>query len=472
MLRAIDNYGKRVLPKKGLEAYCPICHEQVFAFCGEIYIHHWKHAIDRDCDPWQEPETEWHRQWKIEFPDNWQEVVITRNHDTHRADVMTNSGLVVEFQNSFISASDIKERERFYGKMIWVINAKAFKDNFRIQSMVSFYLRLNDSDNYQLPEPDYEPLKKDLKHIENEIKDIQYKIQSKESDIKYYTQKAENLSQSVSAFLNDPPSIASTVIKIRYFKLKTNINEKTNEIEDCHKTLNFIDTLKKCNIAGLENYRFVEFSNIKPSDFNKCKIIERSTLKSEPLFPTIIDIKSEQEFLNFKLYLDKYSILANVTLSIKAMQAEIEAKTLEIENLQKEMIDIEEEVSNDLDREYTLKIEALEMELNEMLDDLGNLQVKLSDENSKYLQEINYLNAQRTKVLESLHKQKDQTRLNIMKQYKGIYTYRWKHRRKSWDFSTKTIFLDFETHLFAVLEDDTLKKVSRDDFIKDIKNWK
>jgi len=45
------------------------------AKCGEVRIWHWAPHRSRLCDPWWENETEWHRNWKEQFPVNWQEVV-------------------------------------------------------------------------------------------------------------------------------------------------------------------------------------------------------------------------------------------------------------------------------------------------------------------------------------------------------------------------------------------------------------
>lgn len=59
-----------------------------------------------------------------------------------------------------------------------------------------------------------------------------------------------------------------------------------------------------------------------------------------------------------------------------------------------------------------------------------------------------------------------------MTKYKGIYSYYWKRRRKSWDYSEKRIFLDFENHIFEILSENGLKKISKSEFIEKVKNWK
>ena len=117
----------RITATPGDRARCPACGGRVIAKCGEIKIWHWAHK-SMDCDPWHEPETQWHLQWKNEFPDDWQEVVI----GNHRADVKTPK-TVVEFQSSPISGQMIRERENFYGRMVWLINGQKFRDNMEFR---------------------------------------------------------------------------------------------------------------------------------------------------------------------------------------------------------------------------------------------------------------------------------------------------------------------------------------------------
>ena len=117
---AVDADGERVLPSPKAKAMCPGCGAPVIAKCGEIVMWHWSH-LTKDCDPWYEPESVWHRQWKERFPESWREAVI----GSHRADIKTPHG-VVEFQASSISSTEVQERENFYGKMIWVVKADTF----------------------------------------------------------------------------------------------------------------------------------------------------------------------------------------------------------------------------------------------------------------------------------------------------------------------------------------------------------
>lgn len=78
-------------------------------------------------------ETPWHRNWKKAFPESFREVSFLDQTlgDLHRADVHTPCGTTLEFQNSPISIEELRSREAFYPKLIWVLNGKKFK-GFRI----------------------------------------------------------------------------------------------------------------------------------------------------------------------------------------------------------------------------------------------------------------------------------------------------------------------------------------------------
>ncbi|MGB3491882.1 MAG: competence protein CoiA family protein [Elainellaceae cyanobacterium] len=116
--------GEKVKATKRAEAICPLCEQPLIAKCGDIMPPYWSHRKG-DCDPWYEPETQWHLNWKALFPKEEQEVVLP----PHRADIKTTRG-VIELQNSPISPQEISERESFYGTMFWIFNCqKQYKND-------------------------------------------------------------------------------------------------------------------------------------------------------------------------------------------------------------------------------------------------------------------------------------------------------------------------------------------------------
>lgn len=78
-------------------------------------------------------ESKWHKEWKLAFPVEQREQTFLNHMEGfhHRADVFTTCGTAIEFQHSPISVAELRQREAFYPKMIWVLDGKMFK-GFRL----------------------------------------------------------------------------------------------------------------------------------------------------------------------------------------------------------------------------------------------------------------------------------------------------------------------------------------------------
>ena len=123
----VDN--NRIEATKGFKGICPSCGSELIAKCGTIKINHWAHKGTCNCDPWWESETEWHRTWKNNFSVEWQECILTddRTGEKHIADIRTIHADIIEFQHSHIDPIEQTKRERFYKKMIWVVDCTRLK---------------------------------------------------------------------------------------------------------------------------------------------------------------------------------------------------------------------------------------------------------------------------------------------------------------------------------------------------------
>lgn len=111
-----DKYRREATP--GARSECPLCGGVLIAKCGQIVVHHWAH-VAADCDPWAEPESEWHRAWKRRFLARGDRVEVVMG--PHRADVVTLKGRIIELQSSYQSADKIEKREQFYGaNLVWI----------------------------------------------------------------------------------------------------------------------------------------------------------------------------------------------------------------------------------------------------------------------------------------------------------------------------------------------------------------
>jgi hypothetical protein len=112
--------GKRSEAHPNTYGKCEGCGDLLIPRCGKINVWHWAHNSNSDCVD-HEPITPWHLSWQDTLPEAQREIVI----GTHRADMITNGGNIVEVQHSPISTDDLLERERFYGKkMFWIFDAQ------------------------------------------------------------------------------------------------------------------------------------------------------------------------------------------------------------------------------------------------------------------------------------------------------------------------------------------------------------
>lgn len=127
----VDNVRKEAFP--GGRAVCPTCASEMIAKCGIRIIPHWAHYRKRNCDPWWENETQWHRDWKNVFPEHCREIShIAPNGEIHRADIKAPGGIYVEIQHSAISDEERLSRELFYQNLIWIVDGRKFIKNFDI----------------------------------------------------------------------------------------------------------------------------------------------------------------------------------------------------------------------------------------------------------------------------------------------------------------------------------------------------
>jgi competence protein CoiA len=125
--------GHRREAFRGGRGTCPTCGADALAKCGTRKIPHWAHQALKDCDPWWENETDWHRTWKNHYPEECREVVhVASDGEIHRSDIKTPHGIYIEVQHSHLPEPERLAREAFYGNLIWVLDGRSFRKNFDI----------------------------------------------------------------------------------------------------------------------------------------------------------------------------------------------------------------------------------------------------------------------------------------------------------------------------------------------------
>lgn len=129
--------GDRIEAFPGGKAACPTCGAGMLAKCGPRIMHHWAHLGRRNCDPWWENETEWHREWKNCFPLTCREISHTaEDGEIHRVDIKTPTGIYIEVQHSSMTDAERVSREAFYKNLVWIVDGRSFQNNFDLYHML------------------------------------------------------------------------------------------------------------------------------------------------------------------------------------------------------------------------------------------------------------------------------------------------------------------------------------------------
>ena len=144
MLYAINSDSAKILATPKAHGTCPGCRADLIAKCGSIITWHWSHKWIPDCDSWYESESNWHLAWKaIADPNNCEVVIeniaIPGELRYHRADIVSTTVVIIELQHSSLDPDTVTERETFYKKMIWLIDATPFIERISFRNKGNYH---------------------------------------------------------------------------------------------------------------------------------------------------------------------------------------------------------------------------------------------------------------------------------------------------------------------------------------------
>lgn len=485
MLLGLINDKNRARPSfTGQRAICPFCKGELIAKCGDIYINHWQHKALSECDSWKENEGEWHKVWKANFPEENQEVIITVGSEKHIADVKTNKGTVIEFQNSSISSNTIAIRENFYGDMVWVVNAALFVENLKIRSVVTHQLKFNENafaneldDSDAFHDESIQRYKEQIRDDNKKKQSIQWKLDSENSNLKscleasqsfddFYEKLIEKL--HLSALFEKVPlrNIHESIpdeLKEKYKMCSTEFQSLSNEKAESEKWLDVFAKYSDFNSEEID-YKIIPATvSISSDNFANIYAILKNELSN--IFPNVISFRSKTDFDRLKTNPNYYFMAKKVDFE--------EGRKSKISNLQ-DQLDLLSQVRTDLNDEIKcIAINQLEACSNAC----KNRIKELSTEFEKYEEIIGNLkdiiiSAEKSKVQDhevilktSEFKQKASD-IEIKRKYKGLYLFEWKNERKSWKDAQKQIYFDIgKDYLFEIYQEGCLRKIDKQTFI-------
>ncbi|MEL7834858.1 hypothetical protein [Fodinibius sp. Rm-B-1B1-1] len=484
---ALDKNGNKISPKhSGQKARCPVCQSIVIGHYGE-FRRHWQHESKRDCDEWSGEETQWHVEWKSRFPDEWQEVVISKADEIHRADIQTPSGKVLEFQNSPISSSEIRRRENFYGDMIWIINAEEFKSRLQLKSVVNKNLQRIKRNAQRDLSILKQGVSKRIDRLKNEISSV-------ESSIDYEVSKIEENDDLISKCkgkLNNITSLADKILnhwysndliwnnlisrikwevadvyKEDYLNKKEKIEQVKNKINSIKEQLSYINNKEELEIRE-QSFKIVSYNEISPQNYTNTQVIKKEDKNT--LFPELMSISSDKEFERYSYRRRDYLFLLDLTEIVNSLRRNLENLEKQLINQKEQIILQKQELIKDLHELVESKIDKLNKENNNLwakVEELKESKKELIQKKSKIVNsKESFLKKEREKIVSDT-KSKG---FEIMRTQKGHYEFDWKQKRKSWNMASCPLYLDFgEGYLFKKSQNE-LKRISIDDFVRKFK---
>jgi hypothetical protein len=483
MTFGLDENKRRVRATPDGKAWCPLCGELLTSKCGNIKRHHWSHSNQRDCDPWTEPETEWHREWKNKFPERWQETIITNSEGVkHIADIKTSYGAVIEFQNSFISSQTISEREQFYKEMVWVINAKPFFENLKLRERTQVELSkfFNDQSNdytkihasFNTKQSELQTKIEGCKISINNLSRPLYLLRNNVKNLKSHIAELQDPNAAALPNLNKKYQLYNSVFKYHHFlpgdwftsiySKETSLEELNVKLQKKEAILARMQTFPEIEIDG-QAMRIIPINTIHNGNYQNVVLISKK--EATQFFKRKVKLKSLLDLPHLKTRAEEFHFCMDLTSAFSLTISEIKNLRKEFELLQKsaleEYLTLKEKILDHL-RER-LKIDSSQ------LDEKDNLLKEYKRQQEVLSSQFNHNEDHRKEIIDEMI-----SKLNHDKQKKRIesiyidqYVFEWHHERKSWRAATAPIYFDFQdgTHLYELLGENLLRKFLIKDFI-------
>lgn len=486
MIIALDSSGNRISPFPRGMGFCQVCEDPLIAHCGEIKVWHWQHRHDRECDPWKEHETLWHRQWKERFPLPWCEVILQNDDgEKHVADVKTQGQVVIEFQNSPISTHTIQEREDFYQDMVWVINAAEFKKNIRMASIVKSELREIDKESFN-------QIALVKANIETEIRDLEEKVDQLKITSRSKIQSIGNHQDELKELMDlqtDLPALTQQIhdywIKDSWLKslvsllaADVEVNFKKQLIEYATARIHHQKEITKQEeiiqyINNKENIEFEEralkvihYYDLDRSNFHKAVVIEKKSMDS--LFLQGVQIKNELEFQNLAYRLNDVIIAIDPSSALQTLNDRIQLSQTKIDSINQRVAELQPLLQQALSESLSIRITEKTDKITK-LDNESDTMIQQRDQLQQDLYKLT--EGKETRIQEGeaeVKREQSSDRFTTMRAYKNMYRFTWKHERQTWQYATMPIYFDMGNgFLFHKVDKRTLRKYTYEEFVNE-----
>lgn len=483
---AKDQFGNRIEPFYKGRAICELCEGELYAYgChGRLRSPDWRHKTLLDCDTWSEGETEWHRSWKAHFSKRWCERAMwdRTTGEGHRADVLCPTGLVLEFQNSHISPNEIEARERFYGKMLWVVNGADFEDRFARSSVLAdehmFLSRAKKLDLSQVrreASDEVERLTNSLQELQTQSDKIEHKRQRDSERLV----ELRRPSPTVSGILGQVLELGTSLTDVRYqvagvevaseeeaARFKAQVNQwrvlRKQADDDCAAAKRLAET-PTFGVTGLIK---VEYDIRLQHYWEHLRWIPKYYESTNGALVTLGRFQRRTDYLAHKYKAKDNLYLYDPTPKREALLQSALVARVKGEEL---MTSIEAMILSWL----RLRADRRSMELQKLEEKL--------EEGSPF--ELQRQTIQRSitaeaKALERAKQQSEADQLEVERAtseraeqidslFSDVLRYKWKHKREVWGVCSAPMYFDFDDgYLYRRLDADFVHRVHKSTFIE------
>ena len=482
----LDDKGERIRPFPLGRSRCQFCGAELIAKCGVFVDWHWAHSATRNCDPWHEHETPWHRAWKNRFPNDWHEVIHQdpSTGERHIADVKCLNGLILEFQNSPMSLDELQSREAFYGSMIWVVNVANQRERIRLsesQSDERVRLSIEVRRRRQIAETERETGKAEtqgeIQQIDARKERLWYQLSTARTDMQRHEMTVTSL-RDVASSLAEWTGVSYDLLPEavrRQFNgsdFERSMKAKSVAIARLSKEVEQLEERTK-RLVGFPKWNETTFS-IVPYPQGKSAVDVWKEFKylrtADGVFAEPVNFGSRTEFLQHAYRQDEHSYLLDLTERIAAIEKDLHEKqdltaTLVIEARRTLASAVEE------------KISFWEGERNR-----AEEICKPGGELEKEIEVVNLLLIGRRQSLEDHAAQFEFTmqRIDDDEAYVGslieddfadILRYDWTRPKKVWYKSRVPVFLDTGTDwVYRIIDWRLVQRIEKEEFAENLKH--
>ena len=323
-----------------------------------------------------------------------------------------------------------------------------------------------------------------MQNIDTAIKKTENEIKVKIESLRYRNKQIVNLNEELNNIDNfsdkviDTWTLGHSFWEEHTFDITNQIeDENKKNLEDISQQINKLRNDRKvkentlAEINKLDNFeidekqfKIVNYSQIPANSFQKVRAILKSTINS--FFPEIQSFKTQTEFLTYQYKQDIYNFGIDPTDTLKNLNSEINALDNKINDLEKSLSLLKNQIKHQLTTLVKVKIQETEKEINQLDNDWNELLKKQGTLQIRKEKTLLVINKELELSKQAIEKEKNDKKFKIMKEKKGRYTFGWKYERKSWQAANSIIYFDSgEDYLFEKISDSVFKKITRQDFL-------